>query len=98
MKSQSERQLEQQCRRYARQQGFIMMKLEKNGHKGVPDDIILMPSGRFILIEFKNGALGRLSDEQRVYERRFSNCLSVIRYFAEFQTLIDTILKENQSR
>jgi hypothetical protein len=98
MKSQPERQLEQQCRRYARQQGLIMCKLEKNGHKGIPDDIILTDDGRFWLVEFKNGALGRLSDEQRVYERRLSNCLSVIRYFADFQTLIDTILKENQSR
>jgi hypothetical protein len=95
---QLERELENKCRRYARAKGFIMCKLEKNGHKGIPDDIILTDDGRFWLVEFKNGDLGRLSDEQRVYERRLSNCLSVVRYFTEFQTLIDTILKENQSR
>ena len=94
---QLERELENKCRRYARAKGLIMCKLEKNGHKGIPDDIILTDEGRFWLVEFKNGALGRLSDEQRVYERRLSNCLSVIRYFADFQTLIDAILKENQS-
>lgn len=95
---QLERKLENKCRRYARQKGLIMCKLEKNGHKGIPDDIILTDEGRFWLVEFKNGVAGRLSDEQRVYERRLSNCLSVIRYFAEFQTLIDMILKENEKK
>lgn len=95
---QLEKELESKCRRYARLHGLIMCKLEKNGHKGIPDDIILTDDGRFWLVEFKNGAVGRLSDEQRVYERRLSNCLSVIRYFSEFQILIDTILKENQSK
>ena len=95
---QLERELESKCRRYARAKGLIMCKLEKNGHKGIPDDIILTDEGRFWLVEFKNGTLGRLSDEQRVYERRLSACLGVIRYFTEFQALIDGILKENQSR
>lgn len=93
-----ERELENKCRRYARAKGLIMCKMEKNGHKGIPDDIILTDDGRYWLVEFKNGAIGRLSDEQRVYELRLSACLSVIRYFADFQTLIDTILKENQSK
>ena len=95
---QLERELENKCRRYARAKGLIMCKLENNGHKGIPDDIILTDEGRFWLVEFKNGAVGRLSDEQRVYECRLSNCLSVIRYFTDFQTLIDMILKEGQSR
>lgn len=95
---QLERELESKCRRYARAKGLIMCKLEKNGHKGIPDDIILTDDGRYWLVEFKNGASGRLSDEQRVYERRLSSCLSVIRYFTEFQTLIDTILKQNQPK
>ena len=95
---QLERELENKCRRSARARGLIMCKLEKNGHKGIPDDIILTDDGHFWLVEFKNGELGRLSDEQRVYERRLSACLSVIRYFADFQALIDAILKENQPR
>lgn len=95
---QLERELENKCRRYARAKGLIMCKLEKNGHKGIPDDIILTDDGRFWLVEFKNGEFGRLSDEQRVYERRLSNCLSVIRYFAEFQTLIDVILRQNKAK
>ena len=98
MMNQPERQLESKCRLYARAKGLIMCKLEKNGHKGIPDDIILTDEGRFWLVEFKNGAVGQLSDEQRVYERRLSSCLSVIRYFTDFQTLIDEILKQNQAK
>lgn len=89
MKSQPERQLEQKCRRYARQHGFIMMKLEKNGHKGVPDDIILMPSGRFFLIEFKNGSLGHVRAEQQVFLERFKNCAFVVRDFETFKELLN---------
>ena len=48
-----EYELEVACRLLARESGWVMLKLEKNGHKGVPDDLLISPEGKCKLIEFK---------------------------------------------
>ena len=64
-------EFEKACRKMARQAGWVALKLEKNGHKGVPDDMFIHPSGRVVLIEFKKDEKQRPRPEQATWLRRF---------------------------
>lgn len=67
-----ELELEKQCRSYARARGWVCCKLEKNGCKGIPDDLFISPNQRCILIEFKKDEKQRPRVEQERWLARFS--------------------------
>ncbi|MCC8049125.1 MAG: hypothetical protein LIP10_00495 [Clostridiales bacterium] len=58
--NQKEKELETACTRYAREKGYISIKLENTGHTGIPDRLYLK-DGRAIFVEFKTPGSGRLS-------------------------------------
>jgi len=55
-----EKELEAACTRYARERGWLSIKLENTGHTGIPDRLYLK-DGRAIFVEFKTPGTGRLS-------------------------------------
>lgn len=57
-----ERKLETWCVAEANRNDCLLFKWE--GHKGVPDRILIMPRGRIVLIEFKapGGATTKIQD------------------------------------
>lgn len=66
--------IERQCRAYARAQGWVCWKNEKNGNKGIPDDTFLSPDGkRFFLIEFKKNEKAYIRPEQLTWQNRYPN-------------------------
>lgn len=67
-----ELELEKRCRAYARARGWVCCKLEKNGCKGIPDDLFISPSQRCIFIEFKKDEKQRPRVEQELWLARFS--------------------------
>lgn len=68
---QNERILENECKRIARTHGWVCVKLEKNAHKGIPDDLFLHPDGRYHLIEFKKDEKQKPRPEQIVWLEKF---------------------------
>lgn len=79
-----ELELEKQCRETARRHGWVALKLEKNGNKGVPDDLFLHPDGRVRLVEFKKDDRQRLRPEQAVWLARFGKIATVCHDFDTF--------------
>ena len=65
---QYETDLEKQCVRFARENGYVSMKIEKNGHKGVPDRLFL-GKNRIYFIEFKRSGGGVVSKEQLFWHK-----------------------------
>ena len=58
-----ELELEEKCVHFARKKGYVSMKIEKNGHKGVPDRLFI-GENRIYFIEFKKPGGGVLSKQQ----------------------------------
>lgn len=82
--------LEKRCRAWARANGWVAWKNEKNGCKGIPDDSFLSPDGsRFLLVEFKKDKHQRLRPEQEVWRTRFPHIIFIIYDFEDFKRLID---------
>ena len=67
-----ELELEKRCRELARSRGWVCCKLEKNGCKGIPDDLFISPNQRCILIEFKKDEKQQPRVEQVRWLARFS--------------------------
>lgn len=80
--------LEKRCREAARLNGWAALKLEKNGNKGVPDDLFLHPDGRFLLIEFKKDERQKPRPEQVVWLARFSKNAYLCGSFERFCELL----------
>lgn len=76
--------LERRCREHARRAGWIACKLEKNGHKGIPDDLFISPEQTCFLIEFKKDPKQKPRPEQAVWLARFSKIAHLIGSFEEF--------------
>lgn len=88
--NQKEKELENACTRYARELGYLSIKLENTGHTGIPDRLFLK-DGRAVFVEFKLPGSGRLSIFQshwleRLKREQFSAW--VIRTEEEFKELI----------
>lgn len=62
---------EKECRRMARRAGWIAVKIEKNGHKGIPDDLFISPDGKCVLVELKKDNKQRPRPEQTAWMERF---------------------------
>lgn len=58
-----ELELEKKCVHFARENGYVSMKIEKNGHKGVPDRLFI-GKNRIYFIEFKKSGGGVVSKQQ----------------------------------
>lgn len=86
---QEEKAFETKCRAYARTRGWVACKLEKNGNKGVPDDLFISPSGQCLLVEFKKDERQRLRPEQKVWLERFPKLVYVVADFSFFTQLIE---------
>ena len=81
---QIELELEKRCRAQARRNGWVCCKLEKNGCKGIPDDLFIGPDERFVLVEFKKDEKQKPRPEQVVWLRRFSKSAHLIGSYEEF--------------
>ena len=88
-----ELELENKCRAYARTNGWVACKLEKNGNKGVPDDLFISPQEVCLLVEFKKDASQKLRPEQKLWRERFPHIVHVISDFGAFTALLSS--KEN---
>ena len=76
--------LERRCRAYARARGWVCCKLEKNGNKGIPDDLFISPNQKCILIEFKKDEKQKPRPEQAIWLARFSKISHLVGSFEEF--------------
>lgn len=81
--------LEKRCRELARRAGWVAVKLEKNGHKGIPDDLFIKNEFLFFLVEFKKDCHQRRRPEQDVWANRFPRIVKLISSEEEFRTLLN---------
>ena len=81
---QEELELERRCRSHARANGWVCCKLEKNGCKGIPDDLFISPDQVCILVEFKKDEKQKPRPEQAVWLARFSKIAHLVGTFEEF--------------
>jgi len=85
-----EKELENACTRYAREKGYLAIKLENTGHTGIPDRLYLK-DGRAIFVEFKTPGSGRLSLFQSHWLEKLQKehfIAQTIRTIEEFKELI----------
>lgn len=80
--------LERRCRAHARARGWVCCKLEKNGCKGIPDDLFISPSQRCILIEFKKDEKQRPRVEQGRWLARFSKISFLVGSLERFEEIL----------
>ena len=89
----AERRLEIDCCTYARQKGIIAVKLEKNGHKGIPDYMFIAEGGKAMFVEFKRpDGKGVVSDEQRYWAEFLGDSHKFIDNFEDFKERLDNFL------
>lgn len=87
---QEERDFEQRCRRAARLAGWIAFKVEKNGHKGIPDDLFMSSDGRrFVFVEFKKDIKIKPRAEQKLWLDRFPETCFLVGDFDTFCKILD---------
>lgn len=82
-------ELENECRLFARSQGIVCWKNEKNGNKGIPDDSFLLPNGIIFLVEFKKNDKQKLRPEQKMWLEKYPYTCFLISSFDEFCNLIE---------
>lgn len=85
---QDELNFEKRCRAAARLAGWTALKLEKNGHKGVPDDLFISPDGRCVLIEFKKDEKQKARPEQTLWLNKFPKLCHLIGNEATFKKVL----------
>ena len=84
-----EKKLENDCCMLARSKGLAAVKLEKNGHKGIPDRIFIAPGGRTVFVEFKNPeGTGVISKEQKAWKKFLGDRLWIVDDYTYFDVLI----------
>lgn len=79
---------EKRCREAARREGWVAVKLEKNGNKGIPDDLFISPNGRVIFIEFKKNTKIKPRKEQILWLERYPNLCHLVGDFETFCKII----------
>lgn len=85
--------LEKQCREYARLNGWVACKLEKNAHKGIPDDLFISPDGVCIMVEFKRDANAFVRPEQVVWKAKFPSLIHFCHDFETFKDILSSAVK-----
>lgn len=86
--------LERRCRAHARANGWVCCKLEKNGNKGIPDDLFISPDQRCMLVEFKKDERQRPRKEQKLWLERFDKIAYLIGSFEEFCRVLGLPIEE----
>lgn len=86
--------LERRCRAYARAHGWVCCKLEKNGNKGIPDDLFISPNQMCILIEFKKDERQKPRPEQTLWLDRFSKIAYLVGTFEMFADIVEETEKK----
>lgn len=79
---------EKECRAIARRAGWIACKLEKNGNKGIPDDLFISPTGQCLLIEFKKDEHQRPRPEQKMWLERYPQLAHLVGSIQQFRELL----------
>ncbi len=89
-----EAQLEQQCRRRAREEGARLVKWVSPGTPGVPDRILLIPFHEPIFIEFKRpgGQLRPLQERWAKWLQENGFRVEKISSFVRFELLLKSCL------
>ena len=82
-------ELERACRAHARKHGWVCCKLEKNGHKGIPDDLFISPKQTCFLIEFKKDPKQQPRPEQKIWLKRFNKIAFLIGSFEDFCNVLN---------
>lgn len=82
-----EKNLENECLDFAREQGFTCWKNESNGNVGIPD-ISLLFSEKIYLIELKRKDFGRLSVYQKFWMDKFPSIVFIINDLDNFKRLV----------
>ena len=86
----SEKKLENDCCKIARQKGLAAFKLEKNGHVGIPDREFMRRGGQSIYVEFKRpDGGGIVSPEQKVWAEFIGNSHFFCSSVEEFQQILE---------
>ena len=83
-----ELEFEKRCRAEARRRGWVCCKLEKNGCKGIPDDLFISPSQKCVLIEFKKDEKQKPRPEQKVWLQRFDRIAFLVGSYQEFERIL----------
>lgn len=95
MPKRQERRLEADCRRIAEARGCLFMKFESPGLVGVPDRILILPTGRLVFVELKTWTA---PSKVQLYIHRllttYKQRVCIIRTTAEFMELIDEQLRK----
>lgn len=81
--------LERKCRAHARAHGWVCCKLEKNGCKGIPDDLFISPDQVAHLVEFKKDERQKPRPEQVLWLERFSKIAHLVGSFDEFCRVLE---------
>ena len=79
---------EKACRAWARQNGWVAWKNEKNRNKGIPDDSFLHASGAFVMVEFKKDEKQKPRDEQKRWLEKFPNTCFLCGNFDHFKEIL----------
>lgn len=91
----NEKQLEQECCSYARQNGLAAVKLEQTGNKGIPDVAIIGKGGTCLFVEFKNpNGRGVISAEQKFWAKYLGYSHVFISSFDAFCKIVDLYFRE----
>lgn len=86
----SEKKLENDCCQMARAKGLAAVKLEKNGHKGIPDRLFINRGGQSIFVEFKRpDGGGIVSQEQKVWAEFIGESHFFCSSVEEFQQILE---------
>lgn len=85
----SEKKLENDCCQIARKKGLVAVKLEKNGHKGIPDRLFIKQGGQSIFVEFKRpDGNGIVAPEQKVWKEFIGDSHFFCSSIDEFQEIL----------
>jgi hypothetical protein len=90
----SEKKLESDCCKIARAKGLAAVKLEKNGHKGIPDRLFIKQGGQSIFVEFKRpDGSGIVSPEQKVWAEFIGESHFFCSSVEEFQKILEKVFR-----
>ena len=86
-----ESQIENYLKKEVEKLGGLCLKFVSPGHAGVPDRIVLLPGGKVIFVELKNGKQGRLSALQKRMQtvlKKLGMQTYVLKSYEEIDSLI----------
>lgn len=95
-----EKELERQCKDYAKSKGILFLKLKLASENGFPDRTLIFPYGTVLFVEFKTPK-GRLRPEQKDWIWRLNRVATIavtIDNLADFMNTVNDVLLEDLRR